>query len=266
MFKQYRGNICLFWREKYWNAKLNWLYLDLRDYDCITYWYVFCFMLNNKISQTTDWSLFIGRTCFPFWSTPHTASWGVSLPSACLAGPAAGSWAAESACRPPRSWLAGSCPVPVWAGPPRSCRRPAGSAGSRSPPSRPLPEKHLQIQTTQKHTHTQWHIIRLTKNAICVVSVWMPNSIVLYAQEESVSVINKNTNIFLLFSWFCNQPNIRVNVANIHFSKPHILSSFCFHTWSFIRCHFVSVISWNVYCQHFNLVTGLLRLWLHILD
>lgn len=71
----------------------------------------------------------------------------LKLPSACPAGPAGGSWAAVNACCLPRSSLAGSCPAPVSAAPLRSCRRPADSAASRSPPLRLPIAKHLQVYT-----------------------------------------------------------------------------------------------------------------------
>lgn len=86
------------------------------------------------------------------------------LPSACLAEPAAGNWVAENVCCPLHSSLAGSCPVPVWAAPPRSCRHPAGSAESRSPPSRLLLGKHLQICTSRENImeHDVHHLYLLS--------------------------------------------------------------------------------------------------------
>lgn len=92
------------------------------------------------------------------------------LPSACLAAPAAGSWAAESACCPPRSSSAGSCPVPVWAAPPRSCRHPADSEGSHSPLLRLLLEKHLRIHKKNNIKHGGWNISVTTERSTEIIT------------------------------------------------------------------------------------------------
>lgn len=48
----------------------------------------------------------------------------------------------------------------------------------------------------------------------------MPNSIVLHAQEESVSLINKNTNTFLLFTDSVTNPTLE-SMLPIYISANH---------------------------------------------
>lgn len=71
------------------------------------------------------------------------ALWGIWLP-------------AESVCCQPHYWLDGSCPVPVWAASPHSCRCPDGSGGRESFSSFQASawETPIDSDITQKHTMT----------------------------------------------------------------------------------------------------------------
>lgn len=174
---------------KTWSSLFRWDFLQCRDYDCTDLFFFFTtvdidihsiwFKLHMS-KQLTEFTIFSGLNLnhrihllrynaintLIFQSSPSSlncvfiiadpnlldhaslqpALWGIWLPAL----------PAESVCCQPHYWLDGSCPVPVWAASPHSCRCPDGSGGRESFSSFKASAWETQIDSdiTQKHTMT----------------------------------------------------------------------------------------------------------------